>query len=244
MPLIERARFDSNRRHLVRAVVYHGTWAIGLLAALSTLGLNSASMAATIGISGIVLGFGFKDILSHLFAGFMLLLGSQFHVGDQIVVKEFEGTVERIELRALYLRTYDNRLVIIPNGDVFTSAVISNTDCAFRRREFIIRVSYQDNLELALAIALAAVTDIEGVAEEPAPDILVDELSATTINLKVRFYTHSQRADYLRVGSQCMAKVKEVFQANNRWMPTDTQTVSIEKIAMSPVATAGPSAFQ
>ncbi len=230
MPLIERAHFDSNRRHLVRTVVYHGTWGIGLLAALSTLGLNSASLAATIGISGIVLGFGFKDILSHLFAGFMLLLGSQFHVGDQIVVKEFEGTVERIELRALYLRTYDNRLVIIPNGDVFTSAVISNTDSAFRRREFIVRISYQDNLERALSIALEAIGTVDGVAEVPTPDILVDELALTTVNLKVRFYTHSQRADYLRVGSQCMAKVKEAFESNNMWMPSDIQSLSIENL--------------
>ncbi len=44
----------------------------------------------------------------------------QFHIGDQIVGKDFEGTVEKIELRALFLRTYDKRLVIIPNGDVFT----------------------------------------------------------------------------------------------------------------------------
>ncbi len=106
----ERPHLDSNMRQLIRAMSYYGTWIVGMVAILSTLGLDSGSIATGLGISGFVLGFAFKDILSHFFAGLMLLLGRQFHIGDQIVVKDFEGTVEKIELRALFLRTYDNRL--------------------------------------------------------------------------------------------------------------------------------------
>ncbi len=226
--VVTRTHFDGNLRQLLRAMVYYGTWLIGILAIMSTLGLEGGSIATTLGISGFVLGFAFKDILSHFFAGFMLLLGKQFHIGDQIVVKDFEGTVERIELRALYLRTYDNRLVIIPNGDVFTSVVTSNTASPIRRREFIVGIGYGDPIEKAQVVALETIRGVEGVAAEPGPDVLVDELAASTVNLKLRFYTNSQRADYLRVGSECMLRVKEAFDREHISMPTDIQTVVIQ----------------
>ncbi len=234
--VITRTHYDGNLLHLMRAMVYYGTWLIGILAILSTLGLEGGNIATTLGISGFVLGFAFKDILSHFFAGFMLLLGRQFHIGDQIVVKDFEGTVERIELRALYLRTYDNRLVIIPNGDVFTSVVTSNTASPIRRREFIIGIGYGDPIEKAQSIALETIRNVEGVAAEPEPDVLVDELAASTVNLKLRFYTNSQRADYLRVGSVCMLQVKEAFEREHISMPTDIQTVVIQNPDGAPIS--------
>ncbi len=228
--VISRTQFDSNLRQLLRALAYYGTWAIGMIAILSTLGLEGGSIATTLGISGFVLGFAFKDILSHFFAGLMLLMGRQFHIGDQIVVKEFEGTVERIELRALYLRTYDNRLVIIPNGDVFTSAVTSNTASPHRRSEFMVGIGYDDDLEKARAVALGTLKAVEGVSQDPPPDVLVDELAASTVNLKIRFYTNSHRADYLRISSECRQLVKQAFDREKISMPTDIQTIVIKNI--------------
>ena len=225
-----RDAMDSNLRQLIRALAFYGTWVVGMVAILSTLGLNSSGIAAGLGVSGFVLGFAFKDILSHFFAGLMLLLGRQFHIGDQIVVRDFEGTVERIELRALYLRTYDNRLVIIPNGDVFTSVVTSNTASPHRRREFVVGIGYDDDIERAQRVALQTISQVEGVAQEPVPDVLVDELAASTVNLKMRFHTNSQRADYLRVGSECMRRVKEAFDREQISMPTDIQTIFIKNL--------------
>ncbi len=220
-------RLDSNIRQLIRSTSFYGTWIIGGIIILSTLGLDSSSIATGLGISGFAIGFAFKDILSHLFAGLMLLTGRQFHIGDQIVVKEYEGTVERIELRALYLRTYDNRLVIIPNGDVFTSTVTSNTASSVRRREIVIGISYQDDLAKAQQVALDTIKKVAGVAEDPGPDVLVDELTATSVRLRLRFYTNSQRADYLNVGSECMASLTAAFQAAGISLPTGAQTIVI-----------------
>lgn len=229
--LVARTHFDTNSRQLLRALAFYGTWTVGIIAILSTLGLEGGSIATTLGISGFVLGFAFKDILSHFFAGLMLLLGRQFHIGDQIVVKDFEGTVERIELRALYLRTYDNRLVIIPNGDVFTSAVTSNTASPHRRSEFLVGIGYEDDIEKAQSIALETVQGVQGVAKAPPPDVLIDDLAASTVNLKRRFYANSQRADYLKVGSECRRQVKQAFDREHISMPTDIQTIVIKNLS-------------
>jgi small conductance mechanosensitive channel len=238
--VVSRTHFDTNTRQLMKALAFYGTWMVGLVAILSTLGLEGTSIATTLGISGFVLGFAFKDILSHFFAGIMLLLGRQFHIGDQIIVKEQEGTVERIELRALYLRTYDNRLVIIPNGDVFTSIVTSNTASPHRRREFLVGIGYDDDIDKAQRVALETMLHTPGVLQDPQPDVLVDELSASTVNLKLRFYMNSTRADYLKVGSECMRRVKLAFDREGISMPTDIQTVYIKNFEEIPGKPAVP----
>ena len=159
--------FDSNLAQLAIAVAFYGTWSLGFLAILSALGIDGASIAAAVGVSGFVLGFAFKDVLSHFFAGLMLLAGRQFAIGGQIVVGEFEGTVESIDLRALRLRTFDNRIVTIPNGEVFNSSVITNTYNLYRRREFTIGIDYEADERQALELAEKAVKSVDGVLEEP-----------------------------------------------------------------------------
>ena len=147
------AHFDANLRQLTLALSFYGVWALGFLAILSALGVDSSSIAATVGVSGFVLGFAFKDVLSHFFAGLMLLSSRQLTIGGQIVIKEFEGTVEAIDLRATRLRLFDGRVVTIPNGDVFNSAVISNTASPTRRREFRVSIGLQDDARAAIELA-------------------------------------------------------------------------------------------
>lgn len=221
----ERTGLDPNLRQLARALSFYVTWGVGVVAILTALGFQTGGIIATLGITGFVLGFAFKDILSHFLAGMMLLLGRQFRIGDQIVVKEHEGTVERIELRAMHLRTYDNRLVIIPNAEVFTSVITSNTWSPYRRREFVIGIGYEQEIERAMEVCLNTVRATPGVLADPTPDVLVDELAASSVNLRARFYVNSLRADYLQVGSECMRRVKEAFDREAISMPTEIRTV-------------------
>lgn len=221
----QRTGLDPNLRQLARALSFYGTWAIGVVAILSALGFQTGGIIATLGITGFVLGFAFKDILSHFLAGMMLLLGRQFRIGDQILVKDHEGTVERIELRAMHLRTYDNRLVLIPNAEVFTSVITSNTASPYRRRDFVVGIGYEQEIERAMQVCLDTVRTTPGVLDDPAPDVLVDDLAASSVNLRVRFYMNSLRADYLQVGSECMRRVKEAFDQEAISMPTEIQTV-------------------
>lgn len=210
-----RTHLDPNLRQLARALAHYGTLAVGLIAALSVLGFQGGSIITAFGISGFVLGFAFKDILSHFLAGLMLLMSRQLRIGDQIIVSNYEGTVEKIELRALFLRTYDNRLVIIPNGDVFTSVVTSNTASPRRRTEFVIAIDYKNDIGKAKNIALEAIRHAPGMQNDPAPDVLVRDFTNSAVNLVVRFHTGSLRAEYLKVSSECMERVKSAFDRQN-----------------------------
>jgi small conductance mechanosensitive channel len=209
---VVRTHFDPNLRQLIRALAYYGTWTVGGIAILSTIGMESGSIATTLGVSGFVLGFAFKDILSHVFAGLLLLMGRQFRIGDQILVKDHEGIVERIEIRALYLRTADNRLVIIPNGDVLNSVVLSNTANPTRRRDFTMTVRPENNLTKAYEVAREAVSAVEGVLSEPAPDVIADSVTPTGVVLRVRFHVDSTRPDIPQILSACLQAVLTAFE--------------------------------
>jgi small conductance mechanosensitive channel len=226
----EHIPLDPNLKQLARTMSFYGVWATGIMAILSTLGIDSSSIATAVGISGFVLGFAFKDILSHFFAGLMLLLGRQFQIGGQIVVGEFEGTVERIELRALQLRTFDNRLVTIPNGDVLTSAVISNNAKPYRRREFLVTISYESNIGAAQKLALETISKAPGILTEPEPQVLIQELGVRGIVLRLLFYIDSTRADAAHIASECVRYVKEAFDREGIAIPGETSSISLEKL--------------
>ena len=229
--LTRSPEIDANVRQLALAFAFYGVWALGTLAILSALGVDSSSIAATVGVSGFVLGFAFKDVLSHFFAGLMLLSSRQLTIGGQIVVKEFEGTVESIDLRAVKLRLFDGRVVTIPNGDVFNSAVISNTTNATRRREFRVSIGLEDDARAAIDLALRTVNAVEGVLDEPAANVVASDLSApvglgaTSVELRVFFYVASDNPRYFNILSECILRVKEAFEHADITMPSNASVL-------------------
>lgn len=218
---------DPNVRQLALALAFYGVWALGMLTILSALGVDSSSIAATVGVSGFILGFAFKDILSHFFSGLMLLSSRQLTIGGQIVIKEFEGTVEAIDLRAVKLRLFDGRVVTIPNGDVFNSAVISNTANATRRREFRVSIGLQDNARAAIDLALRTVNAVDGVLDEPAANVVASDLNApvglgaSSVELRVFFYVASDNPRYFDILSECILRVKDEFEQAGISMPSN-----------------------
>lgn len=93
-----------------------------------------------------VIGFSLRDILSNFFSGIILLASRPFRIGDQIVIKEFEGTVSQIELRATTLVTYDGRVVYIPNQEVFSAVITNNTVSGKRRTSVMIGITYDTDI--------------------------------------------------------------------------------------------------
>jgi small conductance mechanosensitive channel len=228
--IVERASSDTNTQQLVRTVIHYSVWTFGALVALGTLGINPATLVAGLGVTTIALGFALKDLLSNFVSGFLILSTRPFHIGDQIAVKEYEGTVERIDLRATYLRTLDNRLIIIPNADVYTATIVNNTASPYRRQEFVVGVPYEADLTRARELAQQVARDTPGVLPDPAPDVLVDALANGNIELRVRFCTESLRQKALLTGSEVKQRLAEAFAADGIDIyPPGIQTVELRR---------------
>lgn len=168
---------------------------LGFLVAATIIfpSFNPADALATLGIGGVAIGFAFKDILQNFLAGILILLTEPFRLDDQIIFKEFEGTVEHIETRATTIRTYDGRRVVIPNAELFTNAVMVNTAYDRRRLQYDIGIGYGDDIARAKDIILETLNSRPEVLEDPQPEALVVDLADSTINIRARWWIDPPR---------------------------------------------------
>jgi small-conductance mechanosensitive channel len=224
--IVQRAAADVNTQQIVQALTYYGVWAAGWIIGLGTLGVDPSTLVAGLGVTTLALGFALKDLLSNLVSGLLILTTRPFRIGDYIAVHENDGIVEQIELRATHLRTFDNRLVIIPNADLYTATIINNTAAPHRRQEFLVGVSYGTDLDRAEAVAIQVMRETEGVLTAPEPDVLVHEFGDSSIHLKVRFYTDSRSV--LAVGSAVRRALKARFDAEGISIPFPIRTLYIQ----------------
>ena len=141
-----------------------------------------------------------------------MLASRPFRIGDQIVIKEFEGTVSQIELRATTLVTYDGRVVYIPNQEVFSAVITNNTVSGKRRTSVMIGITYDTDINTVKKIMNDTVLKVAGVELEPKPITLVRELGTSTVNIEVRFWVNSQRLPFIEMTSEAAQAIKESLQ--------------------------------
>jgi small conductance mechanosensitive channel len=228
--LIERALSRSSNRSAAVAIgriSYIIMIALAVLIAVTIAfpSMTPGRLVSTLGIGGIAIGFAFKDIFQNLLAGILLLLRHPFRVGDEITTGEFTGTVEAIETRATFIRTYDGRRVVIPNGDVYTKPVTVISAYDMLRSEYDIGIGYGDDLGRAKQIALEAIRGVEGVLADPAPDVLVWDLAGSSKNLRIRWWTRPARGDVLAVRDSVLRSAAEALAAAGVDLPFPTQVV-------------------
>lgn len=211
--LFRRVVEDVTVESLVEQFTYYAILALGFFVAVDALGFDPTTVAAGLGLTGVVLGFALKDVLSNFVSGLLLLALRPFEIGDQIVVGELEGAVERIELRATRLRAYDGRVMLVPNAEVFTARIINNTADPVRRGKVTAWLGYSVDLAQAARIARDAAASADGVLAEPPPVVRLDELGPADIALEVTFWTDSQRSDFKNTASAVRDRLIESFRA-------------------------------
>lgn len=222
-----------NRKHRNLGVVmgrmaFGTTIMLGLLIALviAVPGFTPGQLINLLGLSSVAIGFAFRDILQNFLAGILLLLTEPFRIGDQIIVGSFEGTVENIETRATFLRTYDGRRIVIPNSKLFTESVIVNTAHDARRMEYDIGIGNGDDIGAAKRIMLDTVASLPDVLEEPAPDALVVALGESSVSIRLRWWVRPPRQlELLSVRDQVLQNVKSALVAEGIDLPFPTQQI-------------------
>jgi small-conductance mechanosensitive channel len=200
---------------------------LGLLLALTIAvpSFTGGELIQLLGISSVAVGFAFHNILQNFLAGILLLLTEPFRIGDQIAVSGYEGTVKDIRTRATTIQTYDGRLVVIPNANLFTESVTVNTAFTQRRTELTVGIGYGDDIGRAIVLILEAMEGVDGVSADPAPDVLVTGLGDYSVNLRARWWTPSRRANLLGIQTQVIRSVKERLLENGIDLPFPTQQV-------------------
>ena len=187
--------------------------------------VKPADVLATLGFGSVAIGFAFKDILQNWLSGLLILYRQPFRRDDQIRSGEFEGTVERIEARATLIKTYDGQRVVIPNTDIYTRAVTVRTAFPKRRSEYDVGIGYGDDVNEACRLIRAAVGTVEGVENDPVPEAVPWALDASSVNIKVRWWSDSQRSSIVHVQGRVITAIKQTLTVAGVDLPFPTRVV-------------------
>jgi len=172
-----------------------------------------------LGITSVAVGFAFKDVLQNFFAGILILWRRPFIVGDQLKFREFEGTIEEINVRSTRIKTFDGERAVIPNGDVYTNAVLVKTAYDRRRVRFVVGIGYLDDIEKGRSTIKAVLDKTEGVMPDPGPWIYVSELAPSSVNFTVYFWVESNQANVLKVSDRVATGIKYALDKAGIDMP-------------------------
>jgi len=192
-------------------------------------GFTPGQLMSALGIGSVAIGFAFKDIFQNMLSGILILLGEPFRIGDDIIVNNMEGTVEDIQIRATFLRSYDGRRIVIPNATVYTSPVTVNTAYQRRRCEFMVGIGYEDDEQKAKNIITAILDKNRNVLSQPGFTVNVTALADFSVNLTVRWWIDTTETNIAASVSEIQAEVKQAFNEHDINIPYPVQEVKVHR---------------
>ncbi|MBE2237275.1 MAG: mechanosensitive ion channel [Caldilineaceae bacterium] len=200
---------------------------LGLYLVLQVAGLTrlALTLLGGTGIVGIVLGFAFRDIAENFLASLLLSLRQPFDRDDLIEVADQTGIVQQMNTRSTVLMTLDGNHVQIPNAVIFKSTITNFTANPNRRSDFIIGIGYDDPILQAQQIIAAVLGEHPTVLQTPEPLVLVDQLAAATVNLRVYFWYDATQYAPIKIKSSLLRLIKRALQDAQISMPDEAREV-------------------
>ena len=199
-------------------------YVITLVSALGTAGVDTTSLLAALGAAGLAIGLALRDTLSNLAAGLILAFNGAFKQGDTIEVDGVVGTVMEIDLLTTELKTPDARKAVLPNGQLMQSSVINYSTYPARRIEFVVGVSYDDDVSQAERIILDVIATFPFCLADPAPVVGADALGDFGQNILVRVWVSSD--EVITGKMKLLTAIKKAFDAQGITIPFPRYEVS------------------
>lgn len=191
-------------------------------------GFTPAKLIGALGIGSVAIGFAFKDIFQNLLSGILLLISEPFRIGDQIISGDYEGTVEDIKIRATTIRTYDGRQVVIPNSDLYTSALTVNTAYKQRRLQVEVGIGYEDDIEETKAEIIQALKKADTVSVKADPSVIATGFGGSSMDLTVRWFIEDgTQANKVASIHQVIVEIKKALDAAGINIPFPIRTIDL-----------------
>lgn len=190
---------------------------LGLLVALSFLGVNLGTLVAGLGVAGIIVGLALQDSLSNLAAGVFILIYRPYDVEDTVSAGGIVGEVRAMGLANTTIVTFDNRVLFVPNRKIWSEVIENRSAERTRRVETTVRISYHADLDGALNLLKDIAKTQETILEDPAPSAFVSELADSWI--EVRVYCWVATDDWWPMTTELPRLIRLRFQAEGIEVP-------------------------
>ena len=218
-------RVDETLKPVIASIVRYGILVLVLIAVLAQFGIQTTSIIALLATAGLALGLALQGTLQNIAAGIMLLFLRPFRVGDYIDAEGLSGTIEEIGLFTTHMRTSNGIYLEVPNAKIWNRAILNYSRVEARRLDVVVGISYGDDIDKAQAVLLELMTSDSRVNAEPAPQVLVKELSDSSVNLDLRCWAAA--GDYWALLCDLNKAVKQRLDAEGITIPFPQRDVHL-----------------
>ncbi|HJG11090.1 mechanosensitive ion channel family protein [Bacteroides xylanisolvens] len=217
---------------IIKRTILVVVWIIGLVMALSNVGVNISALLGTLGIGGIAFALAAQDTVKNVFGAFTLLTDKPFNIGDTIRFDSIEGTVVDIGIRSTRIMNYDKRIITIPNYKITDSSIINISSEPMRRVVLNLGLTYDttaEKMKEALEILKALPQKVENVSSSPSNVVAVfTEYSDSALGIMYIYYIEKQ-GDILGVTSNMNMEILDSFNKAGLEFAFPTRTIYIQK---------------
>ncbi len=197
-----------------------------IISVMGMVGIEMMSFVAVLGAAGLAVGLALQGTLQNFAGGVMILLFKPYEVGHFIEAQGFMGTVKEIQIFNTVLHSPDNRKIVIPNSPLATGSLTNFSALPTRRIDFSFGIGYGDDIDKAKDILLTMAQNDERVLKEDSPpEVMVEALADSSVNLKLRTWVKS--GDYWSFYCDTTENVKKQFDAAGISIPFPQQDVHL-----------------
>ena len=217
-PKVRKSELDVLLR-----VIYYSIIFLAVIFALPALDINLSGLLVAGGFAGLIIGFASQSVVSNVVSGLFLIVERPISIGDEIQIGTVQGTVEDIRFLSTVVRKYDGVYARVPNEQVFTSDIINFVANPARRIEYVVGISYSSDIETALRVINQLLDEYPLVLKRPLPDVYVDSLGDSSVNIKVRFWAPAM--EWYDVQKEMLKEIKVALDRSGIEIPFPQRVV-------------------
>lgn len=184
--VMNKKHYDESLQKFLANLVSWGLKIFLIIMVISTLGVETTSLAAVIAAAGLAVGLALQGSLSNFAGGVLIIIFKPYKIGDLIEAQGELGVVKEIEIFTTKMTTPENKLVIIPNGAMANGNIINYTAEGKIRVDTTIGVGYDEDIKKTKNVLMEVLTINPLVLQDPAPTVNVSELADSSVNFAVR----------------------------------------------------------
>ena len=226
--LLKHSRLDVTLHNFIVSILSALLYILLAIIVVTVLVPSAAgSLITMFGVFGLAVSLAVKDSLANLAGGMSVLFTKPFALGDYVNINGNEGTVQEIRLNYTVIKTVDNKLVHIPNGDVAKAEITNFTAQETRRLDLVFSIGYDDDFEQAKKIIREIVHDNPLAHSDPEPIVLMVEHGDSAIRIGCRVWVDT--ADYWTLNYDLLEEVKRRFDAAGIHIPYNQLEIAIRR---------------
>ena len=210
-------RCSLQTQHIIDKIIRYTGFIVIVFTVFHRLGIDISAMLGAAGIAGVAIGFAAQTSISNVISGLFVITERTFKINDIIEVSGTMGTVQSINLLSVILKTFDNQYVSIPNETIIKANLINYSQFPYRRVKTELRVAYGTDLRKLQTVLLDVAKNNAFVIADPAPSILWNTFSTSSIEFTLMAWTRVE--DFIHLRNSLFIEIDEKLKQEHIVLP-------------------------